>query len=241
MQKELQSINLTEPVVLPDAVAQAIRGAQSELTTKLNTANLSAGWVPAKSLDPKLRAADRRFHHLFGDHHGRAAPGSTEQVMDRELAVRAIGRQHADDQYLPVDLDQLLLHVLRDGVRAVDLPGLSRPSRRCADGAGLAAFRALTPSQDKTGKYFLVVALVFLASQGAGAIMAHSYYERATFYGIQLNYILPFNFLRELPSPGADHLDRRWAGSRAACSSPPRSPADARRKARACSSICCSG
>ena len=26
--------------------------------------------------------------------------------------------------------------------------------------------------------------------------MAHSYYERETFYGIQLNYILPFNFLR---------------------------------------------
>ena len=57
-------------------------------------------------------------------------------------------------------------------------------------------YRALTPSQIKTGKYFLVVALVFLASQGAGAIMAHSYYERETFYGIQLNYILPFNFLR---------------------------------------------
>ena len=61
---------------------------------------------------------------------------------------------------------------------------------------GLADFRPLTASQRKTGKFFIVVALVFLASQGAGAIMAHSYYERETFYGIQLNYILPFNFLR---------------------------------------------
>jgi nitric oxide reductase subunit B len=61
---------------------------------------------------------------------------------------------------------------------------------------GLATYRALTPSQVKTGKYFLVVALVFLASQGAGAIMAHSYYDRETFYGVQLNYILPYNFLR---------------------------------------------
>ena len=61
---------------------------------------------------------------------------------------------------------------------------------------GLAVYRALTPSQIKTGKYFLVVTFVFLASQGAGAVMAHSYYERETFYGIQLNYILPFNFLR---------------------------------------------
>ena len=62
--------------------------------------------------------------------------------------------------------------------------------------AALPTYRALTPSQVKTGKYFIVVALVFLASQGAGAIMAHSYYERETFYGVQLNYILPFNFLR---------------------------------------------
>jgi nitric oxide reductase subunit B len=61
---------------------------------------------------------------------------------------------------------------------------------------GLATFKPLTPSQKRVGKYFLVVAAVFLASQGAGAVMAHSYYDRETFYGIQLNYILPFNFLR---------------------------------------------
>ena len=102
-------------------------------------------------------------------------------------------------------------------------------------------YRALTPSQVKTGKYFIVVALVFLASQGAGAIMAHSYYERENFYGIQLNYILPFNFLQELPPAGADHLDRARAGSRAACSSPRRSPAAARRRGRGCWSTCCSG
>ncbi len=53
MQKQLQGIDLTQPtVVLPDSVAQAIRGLQGELTTKLNTVNLSAGWVPAKSLEP---------------------------------------------------------------------------------------------------------------------------------------------------------------------------------------------
>ena len=46
---------------LPDAVAQAIRGARAELTTKLNTVNLSAGWVPAKALDPALRAQTADF------------------------------------------------------------------------------------------------------------------------------------------------------------------------------------
>ena len=62
MQKQLQGIDLTQSiVVVPDAVAQAIRGAHAELTTKLNTVNLSAGWVPAKSLDPALRAQTADF------------------------------------------------------------------------------------------------------------------------------------------------------------------------------------
>jgi len=62
MQKQLQAIDLTQSkVVLPDAVAQAIRGVQTELTTKLNTVDLSAGWVPAKSLDPVLRKQTADF------------------------------------------------------------------------------------------------------------------------------------------------------------------------------------
>ena len=62
MQKQLQGIDLTQTrVVLPDAVAKAIRALQGELTTKLNTVNLSAGWVPAKSLDPALRLQTADF------------------------------------------------------------------------------------------------------------------------------------------------------------------------------------
>ena len=62
MQKQLQGIDLTEPtVVLPDALAEAVRQLQGELSTKLNTSNLSAGWVPAKSLDPALRAQTADF------------------------------------------------------------------------------------------------------------------------------------------------------------------------------------
>ena len=62
MQRQLQGIDLTQSiVVLPDAVAQAVRAVQGELTTKLNTSNLSAGWVPAKSLDPVLRKQTADF------------------------------------------------------------------------------------------------------------------------------------------------------------------------------------
>ena len=62
MQKQLQGIDLTQPrVVLPDPVAKAVRQLQVELSTKLNTENLSAGWVPAKSLDPALRMQTADF------------------------------------------------------------------------------------------------------------------------------------------------------------------------------------
>src|SRR5262249_20279541 len=62
MQNQLQGIDLTQPnVVLPDAVAQAVGRLQGELSTKLNTSNLSAGWVPARALDPTLRKQTADF------------------------------------------------------------------------------------------------------------------------------------------------------------------------------------
>ena len=73
MQKQLQGIDLTRrTVVLPDAVAQAVRQLQGELSTKLNTSNLSAGWVPAKSLTrpserrPRISLSIRRSPRLPG-------------------------------------------------------------------------------------------------------------------------------------------------------------------------------
>jgi len=45
----------------------------------------------------------------------------------------------------------------------------------------LAGFRTLTPSQRKTGKYFLFVAAVLLLQIGAGSVMAHYYSERTSF------------------------------------------------------------
>ena len=62
----------------------------------------------------------------------------------------------------------------------------------------LAKFRTLTPSQRKVGKYFLVVAAVFLLQILVGALMAHYYTERTAFYGIPIDKYLPFNFLRDV-------------------------------------------
>ena len=61
----------------------------------------------------------------------------------------------------------------------------------------LAEFGPLTASQRRIGKYFLVVAVVLLLQILVGSIMAHAY-DRPSFYGIEIDRFLPFNFLRDV-------------------------------------------
>ncbi len=58
----------------------------------------------------------------------------------------------------------------------------------------LANFGPLTESQRKVGKYFLVVAAVLLLQIAAGTIMAHAYYDRRSFYGLELHNYLAVQF-----------------------------------------------
>lgn len=196
MQKQLQGIDLTQPkVVLPDAVAQAVRGAQAELTTKLNTVNLSAGWVPAKSLNPILRKQTADFIVYSAITTVAKRPGTTTSWTENWPYEPSVGNTPTTNTFLWTWISFCFTFFSMGFVLWLYRAYLDHPDDAPME-RGLAEFRSLTPSQLKTGKFFVVVAFVFLASQGAGAIMAHSYYEREYFYGIQLNYILPFNFLR---------------------------------------------
>jgi nitric oxide reductase subunit B len=197
MQKELQGIDLTQPqVVLPAPVANAIRALQSELTTKLSTENLSAGWVPARSLDPRLRlqTADFIIYSAITTVARRPDRVNTSWTENWPFEP-SVGNTPTTNTFHWTWISFCFTFFSMGFVLWLYRAYLDHPDDAPME-RGLAHYRALTPSQVKTGKYFIVVALVFLASQGAGAIMAHSYYDRQTFYGIQLNYILPYNFLR---------------------------------------------
>jgi nitric oxide reductase subunit B len=74
---------------------------------------------------------------------------------------------------------------------------LDTPDDRPRESA-LATFGPLTESQRRIGKYFAVVAQMLLQQIAAGTIMAHSYYDRSGFYGIELHNVLPFNVLRDI-------------------------------------------
>ena len=169
---------------------------QAELTTKLNTVNLSAGWVPAKSLDPVLRAqtADFIIYSAITTVARRPDHPNTSWTENWPYEP-SVGNTPTTNTFQWTWISFCFTFFSMGFVLWLYRAYLDHPDDAPME-RGLATYRALTPSQVKTGKYFLVVALVFLASQGAGAIMAHSYYDRETFYGVQLNYILPYNFLR---------------------------------------------
>jgi nitric oxide reductase subunit B len=197
MQKQLQGIDLTQTrVVLPDSVAQGVRGLQRELATKLNTVNLSAGWVPAKSLNPALRVqtADFIIYSAMTTVARRPDQPNTSWTENWPYEP-SVGNTPTTNTFEWTWISFCFTFFSMGFVLWLYRAYLDHPDDAPME-RGLAEYRALTPSQVKTGKYFIVVALVFLAAQGAGAIMAHSYYDRETFYGVQLNYILPYNFLR---------------------------------------------
>jgi nitric oxide reductase subunit B len=197
MQRQLQGIDLTQAtVVLPDAVARAVRDLQGELATKLNTVNLSAGWVPAKSLDPaqRVQTADFIIYSAITTVARRPNQPNTSWTENWPFEP-SVGNTPTTNTFQWTWISFCFTFFAMGFVLWLYRAYLDHPDDAPME-RGLAAYRALTPSQVKTGKYFMVVVLIFLAQEGAGAIMAHSYYDRQTFYGVQLNYILPYNFLR---------------------------------------------
>jgi nitric oxide reductase subunit B len=196
MRGQLQSVDLSQSqVVVSDAVGQAIRGAQAELTAKLDAVKLSAGWTPARSLNPGLRAQTADFIIYSALTTVARRPGSTTSWTENWPYEPSVGNTPTTNTFRWTWISFCFTFFAMGLVLFLYRAYLDEPDGAPRAGA-LAIFRPLTPSQKKCGKYFIVVALVFLASQGAGAIMAHSYYDRETFYGVQLNYVLPFNFLR---------------------------------------------
>ena len=196
MRTQLRGIDLTkQTVVLPDAVASAILTARDEIATSLNTVNLSAGWTPARALTPRTASRTAEFIIYCALTTVANRPGMTSSWTENWPHEPLVGNVPTTNTFRWTWISFMFTFFAIGAVLFLYRAYLDHPDDAPME-RGLAHFRPLTSSQRRVGKYFLVVAAVFIASQGAGAVMAHSYYDRETFYGVQLNYILPFNFLR---------------------------------------------
>jgi nitric oxide reductase subunit B len=198
MRRALQDIDLTQSeVVLPASVASAATRLQGEIAAALRTDDPRSGYTRAHSLDPQLalRTADFLIYSALTTVARR--PGTTWSWTENWPYEPLVGNTPTTNTFRWTWISFCFTFFAFGLVLFIYHFFLSGPDEAPMDPV-LAGFRPLTPSQKRIGKYFLVVAALLLVQIGAGTVMAHSYYERASFYGFDVNRWFPFNFLRSV-------------------------------------------
>ncbi len=198
MRHELQGLALTKnQVVLRPAVAQAFQYIQAQAVQELLHNHFAHGWTKPGDMGPAKarRLADFLLYSAMTTIARR--PGQTFSYTNNWPYAPTEGNTPTPATFLwtwvsfawvmfatgaVIYLFYRYIHTEDRSPRTVLIPG----------------FPPLTHSQRKTGKYFATVAALFLVQIAAGTLMAHDYAERADFYGLTLNAILPFAFLRSV-------------------------------------------
>jgi nitric oxide reductase subunit B len=198
MQRQLQTVDLTKnEVVVPDALAAAIAAEQIELTNVLNTANPLAGWTPAYSLSSKDALHTSDFLVFSALTTVARRPDVNWSWTENWPYEPMVGNTPTTNTFRWTWISFCFTFLMFGVVLFIYEYWLNDPDDAPMDPV-LARFGTLTPSQRRVGKYFLIVAAVLLVQITAGTIMAHSYYDRTSFYGIDINRWFPFNFLRDV-------------------------------------------
>ncbi|HZL01288.1 MAG TPA: cbb3-type cytochrome c oxidase subunit I [Caulobacteraceae bacterium] len=198
MRRDLKGIDLTaETVVLPDAVIAAVIGVRAAAAAALNRTDRESGWTAANSLRGPLavKTADFLIFSAFTTVARR--PGSDVSWTQNWPYEPIVGNAPTPSTFIWTWASFCFTFLCFGLVLFVYELFLNHPDDAPMDPV-LADFLPLTPSQRKVGKYFLVVAILLLVQIGAGTIMAHSYYDRTSFYGLDINAIFPFSFLRDV-------------------------------------------
>ncbi len=198
MQRQLQGIDLAgREAHLPAAVVAAIRSVQPEIAGALLHHDFVRGWTQAYSLDAQSAAATADFIIYSAITCVARRPDTGASWTQNWPYEPLVGNAPSSGTFLWTWISfcftffcfGLVLFAYHRYLRVGDA-GVMDPV--------LAQFRPLTASQRKIGKYFIVVALVLLLQIAAGAMLGHYYSDRTSFYGLHLDNVLPFNFLRSV-------------------------------------------
>jgi nitric oxide reductase subunit B len=198
MRQQLQTVDLTQrEVVIPEALAAAIGTLRTEMANNLRIIDLTTGWTPAYSLDETEAAHTAEFLIYSALTTVARRPDTTWSWTENWPYEPEVGNTPTTNTFMWTWISFCFTFFAFGGVLFIYEFWLNSPDEGPMDPL-LASFRPLTESQRKMGKYFLVVAAVLLLQILAGTIMAHAYYDRRSFYGLDLHTILPFNFLRDV-------------------------------------------
>jgi nitric oxide reductase subunit B len=198
MQAQLQHVDLTASEArIPAELAGAITQLQGEIARSLTTADRDTGWTPAYSLTGQDAAHTADFLIYSALTTVARRPGRDWSWTENWPYEPLVGNTPTTNTFRWTWISFCFTFLMFGVVLFIYEYFLNDPDVAPMDPV-LARFGALTPSQRQIGKYFLVVAAVLLVQIAAGTLMAHSYYDRASFYGIDINRYLPFNFLRDV-------------------------------------------
>ncbi len=190
---------------------------RNEVAKTLNVADPAAGWTPAYSLNPALARQTADFLIFSSLTTVARRPGLNWSWTENWPYEPLVGNTPTTNTFRWTWISFCFTFFAFGLVIFIYEFFLSDPDDAPMDPI-LAKFGALTPSQKRVGKYFLVVAALLLVQIGAGTIMAHSYYDRTSFYGIAINRLIALQFPARRAHPGADHLDRAVLDRRGAVS-----------------------
>jgi nitric oxide reductase subunit B len=198
MQAELQGVDLTRrQTTVPQDLASAIAALRGQIADKLLKHDFVKGYTQAYSLDVQASSDTASFLIYSALTTVARRPGSTASWTQNWPFEPLVGNAPTTSTFIWTWVSFCFTFFMFGAVIYIYQRYLSEHDNGPMDPV-LAKFRTLTPSQRKTGKYFLVVAAVFLLQILVGALMAHYYTERTAFYGIPIDKYLPFNFLRDV-------------------------------------------
>jgi nitric oxide reductase subunit B len=196
MRRALRGIDLTRPdVEVSESVAGAVTTVRDDLARSLNVADPAAGWTAAYSLTPGLARQTADFLVFSALTTVARRPGVTWSWTENWPFEPLVDNTPTTNTFRWTWISFCFTFFAFGLVLFIYEFFLNNPDDAPMDPV-LAMFRPLTRSQRRIGKYFLVVAALLLVQIAAGTIMAHSYYDRTSFYGFAINNWFPFNFLR---------------------------------------------
>lgn len=199
MQHDLKNINLLDKtVVLPDAVAMSILSLKTEIAADLQKNNPRKGWTRAYNLtlDETIKTADFLIYSSLTTIALR--PGLNYTWTNNWPYEPSVGNGPTPASFMWTWISLTVLFFSIGAVVVIFRLYIENEYNHEDRSALLCQFSALTPSQTALWKYFIVVAILLLLQIGVGSILAHNYAERESFYGIVINNILPFAFLRAI-------------------------------------------
>jgi nitric oxide reductase subunit B len=198
MQAELQGVDLTKQVaIIPDPLAAAITTVRGEIAQLLLHHDFAKGWTQAYSLDQQSAEQTAEFLIYSSLTTVARRPGTDASWTQNWPFEPLVGNTPTASTFRWTWISFCFTFFAFGAVIFIYQRYLNDPDKAPMDPV-LARFLPLTASQRRIGKYFLVVAGILLLQILVGSIMAHYYTDRASFYGIEVDRFLPFNFLRDV-------------------------------------------